>query len=135
MDLTVGMGEVQPGYYQQTSTALVAGDLVIVGGRVADNFSTDEPPGVVRAFDVRTGNLAWAWDPGNPDLTGEPPAGETYTRGTPNVWAAMSYDPELGLVYLPTGNATPDFWTGHRSELDNRYSSSVVALDLSLIHI
>ncbi|WP_336743774.1 membrane-bound PQQ-dependent dehydrogenase, glucose/quinate/shikimate family [Aureimonas altamirensis] len=129
VDLTVGMGEVQPGYYQQTSTALVAGDLVIVGGRVADNFSTDEPPGVVRAFDVRTGNLAWAWDPGNPDLTGEPPAGETYTRGTPNVWAAMSYDPELGLVYLPTGNATPDFWTGHRSELDNRYSSSVVALD------
>lgn len=130
VDLSVDMGEIKPGYYQQTSTPLVAGDVVIVGGRVADNFSTGEPPGVVRAYDVRTGELAWAWDPGNPNITKRPPEGQTYTRGTPNVWSAMSYDAKLGLVYLPTGNATPDFFAGTRTELDDKYSSSIVALDV-----
>ncbi|QNH75275.1 glucose/quinate/shikimate family membrane-bound PQQ-dependent dehydrogenase [Pseudomonas protegens] len=130
VDLKTDMGEIKPGYYQQTSTPLVAGTVVIVGGRVADNFSTGEPPGVVRAFDVRSGELMWAWDPGNPATTKRPPAGQTYTRGTPNVWSAMSYDAKLGLVYLPTGNATPDFFGGQRSEFDDQWSSSVVALDV-----
>lgn len=130
VDLTTDMGEVKPGYYQQTSTPLVAGDVVIVGGRVADNYSTGEPPGVVRAYDVRSGELVWAWDPGNPNTTKRPPAGETYTRGTPNVWSAMSYDAKLGLVYLPTGNATPDFFAGQRSEFDDKWSSSIVAIDV-----
>ncbi|WP_435953895.1 membrane-bound PQQ-dependent dehydrogenase, glucose/quinate/shikimate family [Dryocola sp. BD626] len=129
VDLKVGMGEVKPGYYQQTSTPLVAGDVVVVGGRVADNFSTGEPPGVVRAYNVHTGKLAWAWDPGNAALTGEPPAGQTYTRGTPNVWSAMSYDAKLNLIYLPTGNATPDFFGGTRTPEDDKYSSSIVAVD------
>lgn len=131
VDLGVGMGPIPAGYYQQTSTPLVAGDLAVVGGRVADNNSIGEPPGVVRAFDVRTGALRWAWDPGNPKLTHEPPPGQTYTRGTPNVWSAMAYDPALGLIYLPTGNATPDFWAGERTPLDERYSSSVVAVEAS----
>ncbi|UVH48347.1 glucose/quinate/shikimate family membrane-bound PQQ-dependent dehydrogenase [Pseudomonas sp. CBS] len=130
VDLKTDMGEVKPGYYQQTSTPLVAGNVVIVGGRVADNFSTGEPPGVVRAFDVHSGELVWAWDPGNPNTTKRPPAGETYTRGTPNVWSAMSYDAKLGLVYLPTGNATPDFFAGERTAYDDKWSSSIVALDV-----
>jgi quinate dehydrogenase (quinone) len=130
VDLTTDMGEVKPGYYQQTSTPLVAGDVVIIGGRVADNYSTGEPPGVVRAYDVRSGELVWAWDPGNPNTTKRPPAGETYTRGTPNVWSAMSYDARLGLVYLPTGNATPDFFAGQRTEFDDKWSSSIVAIDV-----
>jgi quinate dehydrogenase (quinone) len=130
VDLTTDMGEVKPGYYQQTSTPLVAGDVVIVGGRVADNYSTGEPPGVVRAYDVRSGELVWAWDPGNPNTSKRPPAGETYTRGTPNVWSAMSYDAKLGLVYLPTGNATPDFFGGQRTEFDDKWSSSIVAIDV-----
>ena len=129
VDLKVDMGEVKDGYYQQTSTPLVAGELVVVGGRVADNFHVGEPPGVVRAFDVRSGDLIWAWDPGNPQTTRRPPAGETYTLGTPNVWSAMSYDADLGLIYLPTGNTTPDFWAGQRTELDDRYSSSLVAVE------
>ncbi|OAT19908.1 quinate/shikimate dehydrogenase [Buttiauxella noackiae ATCC 51607] len=129
VDLKAGMGEVKPGYYQQTSTPLVAGNVVVVGGRVADNFSTGEPPGVVRAYDVHTGKLAWAWDPGNPAITGLPPEGQTYTRGTPNVWSAMSYDAKLGLIYLPTGNATPDFFGGTRTAQDDKYSSSIVAVE------
>ncbi|MCK9509870.1 MAG: membrane-bound PQQ-dependent dehydrogenase, glucose/quinate/shikimate family [Pigmentiphaga sp.] len=129
VDLSVGMGEIPFGWYQQTSTPLVANDLVVVGGRVADNWSTDEPSGVVRAFDVHSGELVWAWDAGNPEITGLPPDGETYTRGSPNVWAAMSFDPELGLIYLPTGNSTPDFWGANRSEEEERYASSVVAVE------
>jgi quinate dehydrogenase (quinone) len=129
VDLKVDMGEVKPGYYQQTSTPLVAGNVVVVGGRVADNYSTGEPPGVVRAYDVHSGALVWAWDPGNPNTTKRPPAGQTYTRGTPNVWSAMAYDPKLNLIYMPTGNATPDFFAGERTALDDKWNSSVVAID------
>ncbi|WP_370526784.1 membrane-bound PQQ-dependent dehydrogenase, glucose/quinate/shikimate family [Pantoea sp. Tr-811] len=128
VDLKVGMGLVKPGYYQQSSTPLVAGNLVIVGGRVIDNFETNEPPGVVRAYDAVSGALVWAWDPGNPQVTREPLSPEGYTRGTPNVWVAMSYDAELGMVYLPTGNATPDFYAGTRTAADDQYGSAVVAL-------
>lgn len=131
VDLKVGMGEVKPGYYQQSSTPLVAGNLVIVGGRVIDNFETGEPPGVVRAYDAVTGTLVWAWDPGNSEVTREPLSPEGYTRGTPNVWVAASYDAELGMVYLPTGNATPDFWAGFRTEADDKYGSSIVAVNVA----
>lgn len=131
VDLKVGMGEVKPGYYQQSSAPLVAGNLVIVGGRVIDNFETNEPPGVVRAFDAVTGELVWAWDPGNPAVTREPLSPEGYTRGTPNVWVGMSYDADLGMVYLPTGNATPDFFGGERTENDDKYSSSIVAVNVA----
>lgn len=123
------MGTVKPGFYNPTSGPLLAGRNLIVGGWVMDNQSTDEPSGVVRAFDAVTGKMAWAWDVGRPGQTGEPADGETYTRGTPNMWATPSYDPELGLVYLPTGNGTPDLFGGNRSAATDRVSSSVVALD------
>ena len=131
VDLKVGMGHVEDGWYQQTSMPLVAENVVIVGGRVADNYSTDEPSGVVRAFDVITGELAWAWDPGNPEISGLPPEGETYTRNSPNVWASMSYDPELGLAYMGTGNATPDFYGAQRTQEMDDTSSAIVALDVA----
>jgi quinate dehydrogenase (quinone) len=41
----------------------------------------------------------------------------------------MSYDPQLDLVYLPTGNATPDFWGAHRTPEEDKYSSSIVAVE------
>ncbi len=129
VDLSTGMGKIEFGWYQQTSTPLVAGDVVVVGGRVADNWSVDEPSGVVRGFDVHSGEIVWAWDSGNPNIKKLPPEGQTYTRGSPNVWAAMSYDPKLNLVYLPTGNATPDFWGAHRTPEEEKYSSSIVAVD------
>lgn len=130
LDLTQGMGEVKEGWYQQTSAPLVAENLVIVGGRVADNFSTDEPSGVVRAFDVHSGKLVWAWDPGNPDITGQPAQGQTFTRNSPNVWGGMSYDARLGLAYLGTGNATPDFYAAQRTPEMEKNSSAIVAMDI-----
>lgn len=129
VDLKKDMGDIPPGYYEPTAPPLVAKDVIVVGGRVADNFSVNEPGGVVRAFDVHTGKLVWAWDPGNPSITDVPPPNETYTRGTVNVWATTAYDPELDLIYAPTGNATPDFFGGYRTKYDDEYNSSIVALE------
>ncbi|MEO3387541.1 membrane-bound PQQ-dependent dehydrogenase, glucose/quinate/shikimate family [Mesorhizobium sp. CAU 1741] len=130
VDLKVGMGDVRPGFYFQTSAPTVAEGIIIIGGWVVDNVAVGEPSGVVRGFDAETGELVWAWDLGNPDITRFPPEGETYTRGTPNVWTTPAFDAELGLVYLPTGNATPDFYGAHRTELDEEYTATVVALDI-----
>ena len=129
VDLKAGMGPIERGFYFQTSIPTVVGENVIIGGWVADNQELAEPSGVVRAFDVRTGELVWAWDLGNPEITKLPPEGQTYSRGTPNVWSTPAFDPDLGLVYLPVGNATPDYWGSHRSAASEKYASSVVALD------
>lgn len=131
VDLTVGLGELKDWYYMPTSQPTVAGGVVVIGGWVWDGREIEEPSGVVRAYDAMTGELAWAWDLGNPDITHLPPEGETYTRGTPNYWSTAAVDEELGMVYLPLGNGTPDFWGAHRSEATEEYSTSVVALDLA----
>ena len=51
------------GSYQVTSAPTVVGDLVITGSSIADNGAVDMPRGVVRAYDARTGELRWTWDP------------------------------------------------------------------------
>lgn len=129
VDLTAGMGEVRSGYYYVTSAPTIVRGKVVLGGWVSDNQYVGEPSGVIRAFDAVTGGFAWAWDMDRPGEHGEPGPGESYSRGTPNSWAPMSADEALGLVYLPTGNATPDYWGGHRSAESEKYSTSVVALD------
>lgn len=129
VDLKIGMGEIKPGYYEPTAAPLIAGEVIVIGGRVADNYSTGEPGGVVRGFDIHSGQLLWAWDPGNPAITQTPQDSQTYTRGTVNVWATMAYDAELDLIYAPTGNATPDFFGGQRTQYDDKYNSSIVALE------
>ncbi|HEB04385.1 MAG TPA: membrane-bound PQQ-dependent dehydrogenase, glucose/quinate/shikimate family, partial [Halomonas sp.] len=130
IDLTNNIGDFAPGGYYSTSPATVTENLVILGGHVTDNSSTDEPSGVIRAFDVHTGELVWNWDSGNPDETAPLPEGETYTRNSPNVWAPISVDEALGMVYLPMGNATPDQYGANRTENDETYSASLVALNL-----
>jgi quinate dehydrogenase (quinone) len=125
------MGEVKPGFYYVTSPPTIARDVAVLGGWVLDNHQTQEPSGVIRAFDPVTGALKWAWDMGRPDLSTLPPQGEEYTRGTPNAWSLFSADDELGLVYIPTGNATPDYYGAHRSEAAEKYGSSIVALDVA----
>jgi quinoprotein glucose dehydrogenase len=129
VNLLSGMSAAPTGYYHVTSPpAFVKGRLVL-GGWVTDGQMTGEPSGVIRAFDAVTGQFSWAWDMGRPDRSTEPGPGETYTKGTPNSWSVMSADEALGLVYVPTGNATPDYHGGHRTAEMDRYSSSVVALD------
>ncbi|HMN46164.1 MAG TPA: membrane-bound PQQ-dependent dehydrogenase, glucose/quinate/shikimate family [Povalibacter sp.] len=131
VDLLAGMGEVKPGWYYVTSPPTIARNVAVLGGWVVDNVETGEPSGVVRAFNPLDGQLVWAWDMGRPDRTTAPAEGETYTRGTPNAWSLFSADDTLGLVYIPTGNATPDYYGGHRSPESEKYGSSVVALDVT----
>lgn len=130
ISLKEGLGSFKPGMYYVTSPPTIIRGLAVVGALVRDNAAVDEPSGVIRAFDATTGKLAWAWDLGRTgDETGPPAAGMTYTPGTPNAWSIFSADEALGLVYLPMGNATPDFVGSHRSPASEKYSSSVVALE------
>jgi len=131
ISLLPGMGTVKPGFYFVTSPPLIANELAVIGGWVLDNAEVSEPSGVVRAFNVVSGRFTWAWDMGRPGVHTEPGPGEQYTRGTPNVWSVMSFDPELGLIYAPTGNATPDYFGAQRSDAAEKYASSVVALEVA----
>ena len=131
VDLKAGMGVVEKGFYYVSSAPTIVRGRIVLGGWVADNQSIDEPSGVIRAYDAATGRFAWAWDMGRPGNNREPAPGQQYTRSTPNSWAPMSADAALGLVYVPTGNPTPDHWGGGRSLAAERYGSAVVALDVS----
>jgi quinoprotein glucose dehydrogenase len=131
INLWANMPNVKPGAYYSTSPVLVTKNLIIVGGTVLDNVSMHEQSGVIRAFDVATGALVWNWDSGNPDATAPIPPGETYTPNSPNSWSISSADEALGMIYVPLGNQPPDQWGGNRSESVERFSSSIVALDLA----
>ena len=91
--------------------------VVVVGSSVGDNRATDIERGIVRAYDAKSGKLRWSWDP----LASLP------NTGGANAWGVMSSDPSLGLVFIPTGSAGPDFYGGERKG-DNRYANSVAAI-------
>ncbi len=130
VSLTAGQGKVESGHYAVTSAPTIASDAVIVGGLVLDNISTDMPSGVVRAFDAISGQLRWSWDSGSPDVS-QPLNAPSYSRGSANAWAPFSADEALGLVFVPTGNRAPDYFGGNRMPHEERYSSSVVALEIA----
>ena len=129
VDLLTDMGPMTAGVFTPTSAPTIVKGRVVTAGMVMDNGQTSNPSGVVRAYDATTGALAWAWDLGHPERHGAPPAGEIYTRNTPNAWAPFSADEAAGLVFVPTGNSNPDYFGGQRSAEAEKYSSSVVALD------
>ena len=131
ISLRTGLGAVEGGMQFVTSPAIIVGNAAIVGGFVLDNIGVDEPSGVVRAFDVASGKQLWGWDAGRADPTQGLAAGETYVRGSPNAWSLFSADEKLGLVYIPTGNPSPDHFGGLRSPEKERYGSAVVALDVA----
>jgi quinoprotein glucose dehydrogenase len=121
------------GEYGVTSPPTVVGDIVVVGSAIADNQRTDAPEGVVRAFDARTGRLRWSFDP----IPRSPvsPVWNTWrdssgaTTGAANAWTVFAADPALGLVYVPVGSASPDFYGGRRLG-QNLYANSLVALEV-----
>ncbi|WP_379063650.1 glucose/quinate/shikimate family membrane-bound PQQ-dependent dehydrogenase [Mesorhizobium sp. UC22_110] len=130
LHLEAGMKYNPAGYYYSTSPPVAVDDKLIIGGAVNDNYSTQEQSGVIRAFDIRTGTLLWNWDSGNPDDTRPIAEGATYTTNSPNSWSVFSVDERLGLVYIPLGNQVPDQLGMGRSEHVERFSSSIVALDI-----
>ena len=117
--------------YTVTSPPVVVDDVLVVGSAIGDNRSVETELGIVRGIDARSGAERWRWDPiprsaddpayasWNPD--------EAAITGSANAWAPLPADTELGLVYVPTGSASPDFYGGER-EGDNLYANSLVAL-------
>jgi len=131
VDLSEGEG-LEPatrGWINPTSPPAIVHGTAVIGSFIVDNFSTRVPPGVIRGYDAVTGQLKWAFDPGKPDDHNPPPSGGTYTLSTPNSWTAFSGDESLGLVYVPMGNGSPDYYGPKRTPETDRFSTAVVALD------
>ncbi|MGE0747060.1 MAG: pyrroloquinoline quinone-dependent dehydrogenase [Rhodospirillales bacterium] len=131
VDLWDGIGKKVPGWYAVTAPPTLVRGILVTGAQVKDGEAEDAPSGVIRGYDAVTGALAWAWDLGDPALTGRPPAGATYTRGTPNMWTSAVGDDRLGYVYLPLGNSSVDYWGGNRSAAENEFATSLVAIDVT----
>ena len=129
----------QPGRYHMTSAPEVIDDLVVVGSAIDDNSRADMPGGVVRAYNARTGRLAWKWEPlppndnskssdtQNPNDNGPQRATKIWRTGAGNAWTGMAVDAERGLVFVPTGSASPDYYGGLRLG-DDKWADSIVAL-------
>ncbi|MGO7902165.1 membrane-bound PQQ-dependent dehydrogenase, glucose/quinate/shikimate family [Rhizobium leguminosarum] len=131
LHLETGMRYNPAGYYYSTSPPVAVAGKIIVGGAVNDNYSTEEQSGVIRAFDINTGALVWNWDSGNPDVTTPITGDQTYTTNSPNSWSVFSVDEALGMVYIPLGNQVPDQIGINRSDNVEKFSSSIVALDIA----
>ena len=128
-----GAGEGHPGYVSHwdyegygegagrgmSSPPVVLGDLVIAGSG-SDDGVADAIDGVVRAFDVRTGEMVWEFNP--------IPSEQSAVTGAANVWTTMSADPGRNLVFLPTTSPSADYYgVGRRVNLP--LANAVVAVD------
>ncbi len=117
--------------YEVTSPPAIVGGIIVVGSGVADNNRAAAASGEVRGFDVRTGALQWTWDA----VTQDPadPAWRTWIgpdahhTGAANAWSVIAVDSARGLVFVPTGSASPDYFGGERKG-QNLYANSIVAL-------
>jgi len=123
--------------YEVTSPPAIAGDIAVVGSAIGDNRGSELELGVVRAFDVRSGKQLWHWDPiprtatippdaSNPEFA-EVESQQARWTGAANAWAPLAVDLDRGLVFIPTGSASPDFFGGQRPG-DDHWANSIVAL-------
>jgi len=127
-------GVALQGTIGSSSPVAVVGNVLVVGS--AHHVGMRPPsmvntPGDVLGIDARTGQLVWTFktipeqgEPGNETWLEDSWA---YT-GNAASWAQMSWDPDLGYVYLPTEAATGDYYGGHRPG-NNLFSTSIVALE------
>ena len=130
VDLTAGLSrDIGNAYLVATSPGAVYQDLLIQGTRVGEEEGS--APGDVRAYDARSGAIRWTFHtiPAPGEFGYDTwPDGAWRTAGGANSWAGMSVDTALGVVYVPTGSATPDFYGGARIGA-NLFANSLVALD------
>jgi quinoprotein glucose dehydrogenase len=130
IDLARGLSrEIGNAYLVATSPGVVFEDLLIQGTRVGEEEGS--APGDVRAFDARTGKIRWTFHTiPHPGEVGHDtwPKDAWRAAGGANSWAGMSVDVERGIVYIPTGSATPDFYGGDRIGA-NLFANTLLALD------
>lgn len=133
VDLHDGLDErSQDLFVSATSPGIIYKDIIIMGSRVSEG--SDAASGDIRAFNVKTGAVEWVFHtiphPGEPGYeTWEDPNAWRKTGGV-NSWAGMALDKVRGIVYIPLGSASPDFYGGNRKG-QNLYANSLVALDAS----
>jgi quinoprotein glucose dehydrogenase len=132
VDLHLDARPREVGQYAITSPPAIAGHRVIVGSAIGDNSAVGLERGIVRALDARSGETLWTWDPIPTDP--DDPAFVTWASGVEetggaNAWAPLSVDVANGLVFVPTGAPSPDFFGGQR-EGDGAYANSLVALSI-----
>src|SRR5882762_280437 len=130
VDLGEGLGwDVGGKYLVSTSPGVAYKDVLIWGTRVGEEAGS--APGHIRAYDARSGKIRWTFHtipwPGEDGYDTWPP--EAFkTAGGANSWAGMTVDTARGVVYIPTGSATPDFYGGERVGA-NLFANSLLALD------
>jgi len=132
VDLHLDARPREVGQYAITSPPAIAGDRVIVGSAIGDNSAVGLERGIVRALDARSGEILWTWDPIPTDP--DDPAYKTWLSGIEetggaNAWPPLSVDAPNGLVFVPTGSPSTDFYGGQR-EGDGAYANSLVALSI-----
>ena len=131
VDLTKGLGrDLRDLSYDVTSPGIIYKNLIIVGSMCGEG---PEPaaPGHVRAFDVRTGVMAWIFHtiPRPGEAGNETWENDAWrTAGAANDWGGMSVDEKRGWVFLSTGSAAFDFYGGQRLG-QNLFANCVIALD------
>ena len=130
ISLKEGLGERSKDLYVVTTTpGIVYNDLLIIGTRVSEEAGG--APGYIRAFSIPEGKLVWTFNtipkPGEFGYDTWPPDAWK-TAGAVNSWAGMSLDKERGIVYIPTGSASFDFWGGNRKGA-NLFANCILALN------
>jgi quinoprotein glucose dehydrogenase len=131
IDLREGLGRepASAQFVALTTPAIVYKDLFIVGGRNPESLPA--PPGDVRAFDVHSGKLRWAFHTiPHPGEFGYDtwPKDAWKTSGSANNWAGMSIDVARGILYVPTGSAAFDFYGPDRVG-DDLFANCLIALN------
>jgi glucose dehydrogenase len=130
IDLRRGLGrDPEAQSVRLTSPGVVYRDLLILGGRVSEGLPSS--PGYVRAYDARTGALAWTFRtiPGPGEQGHDSWSPEAWREvGGANNWPGMALDQARGIVFVPTGSAAADFYGGNRLG-DNLYANCLLALE------
>jgi quinoprotein glucose dehydrogenase len=130
VSLKEGLGERATNLMVVSNTpGVVYKNLIIMGSRV--NEGPIAAPGYLRAYDVKTGKLAWVFHtiphPGEPGYETWPE--DAWKRiGGANAWSGMAVDNKRGLVFAGTGSASFDFWGGNRKG-QNLYANCILALN------
>ncbi len=122
--------DVEAADYRKANVFTVA--PLLVKDRVVVGVSGGEygVRGFIDAYEAETGKRAWRFYtvPGPGEPGNETWDGDSWKAGGAPAWITGSYDPELDLIYWPTGNPSPEYYGGQRRG-DNLYSNCMLALD------
>jgi quinoprotein glucose dehydrogenase len=124
---------INPRHVNQGSPPIVYKDLIIVGSSISDRYQhKEETPGIVQAYNARTGRRAWVWNiipQSAKDFGADTWENESWrTTGHANVWGPMTLDEARGLLYVGTSTPGSDYYGGRRKG-KNEPAESLVCLD------